>query len=222
MDYKVWQRNIEYFLENTEGTMVTIMSAFNILSISTWQELLEWVLVLKQNYNFSSWDTWITKSRFERPTDNAGAKPMDERTNMNYNKTTRVVIDAPYIRHPEFLDANIASQELVAKYLIPSMDFVFNNTSDTEWKGDKGFGTVEAIKMRRNLIAVVEKAKAVDSDGHSVWNSIRKNRTRFYDFITEYDRRRDTNFLETFPEYKEFFELCEKEKVVYFEKKVKK
>jgi hypothetical protein len=33
-------------------------------------------------------------------------------------------------------------------------------------------------------------------------------RKQFAEYVMEYDKRRGTNFLETFPEYKEFFEEC--------------
>ena len=51
MDYELWQDNIEYFLKNTHGAGVTCMSAFNLLSISSIKELLEWILKLKSYYS---------------------------------------------------------------------------------------------------------------------------------------------------------------------------
>jgi hypothetical protein len=35
-----------------------------------------------------------------------------------------------------------------------------------------------------------------------------RHRNDFAIFVDEHDRRRGTNFLETFPELKEFYELC--------------
>jgi len=32
--------------------------------------------------------------------------------------------------------------------------------------------------------------------------------TDFYNWFNEYDRRRNTNFLETFPEYEDFYNWC--------------
>ena len=105
MDYKLWQDNIEYFLKNTHGAGVTIMSAFNILSITSIKEMLEWVLILKQDYNYTGWDKWLIEKGFTRPAINENAKPMNERQNEKYNKRNRVIVDIPYVRHPEFLDA---------------------------------------------------------------------------------------------------------------------
>lgn len=217
MDYDLWKKNIEYFLRNTEGTGVTIMSAFNVFSVTTWKEMLEWVLQLKQDYNYSGWDKWILDSGLPREP-KRNALPMNHRTNEKHDKRNRVIIDTPYLRHPSFLDANIITMDMVEQYLIPSMDFVFDNVGTGDWKANKGFDDWEAVKMRRNLVGIVQKAKAHEGDNLTILNSIRINRARFYDFVNEYDRRRNTNFVEIFPEYKDFYELCEQEHKIYYDK----
>jgi hypothetical protein len=37
---------------------------------------------------------------------------------------------------------------------------------------------------------------------------LKEGRTDFYNWFTELDSRRETNFLETFPEMSDFFTLC--------------
>jgi hypothetical protein len=39
---------------------------------------------------------------------------------------------------------------------------------------------------------------------------VNEGRTDFHRWFTEFDRRRGTNFLETFPEYKQFFLDCKR------------
>ena len=39
---------------------------------------------------------------------------------------------------------------------------------------------------------------------------IRRGRIDFYKWFNEYDKRRGTNFLETFPEMEGFYRMCEK------------
>ena len=34
------------------------------------------------------------------------------------------------------------------------------------------------------------------------------DRKRFYEFIVEYDKRRNKSFADTFPEFKEFLKMC--------------
>ena len=64
-----------------------------------------------------------------------------------------------------------------------------------------GFIPVELEKMQRIRNYMHEEDE----------NCLEINRTDFYRFFTEYDRRRNTNFLDTYPEMKEFWELCKKE-----------
>ena len=40
-------------------------------------------------------------------------------------------------------------------------------------------------------------------------DNIEQKRADFYRFFTEHDRRRNTDFLETFPEMQEFWKECE-------------
>lgn len=216
MDYVQWQKNIEYFLANTEGTGVTIMAAFNLLSITSFKELLEWVLEQKQNYNFAGWDQWLLGKGMNRPPDNANAKQMDQRTNDKYNKRNRVLIDTPYVRAPAFLDASIATTQLVEDFLIPALDFVFDNIGTGDWKANKGFDNWEALKLRRNMIDIANKAtQHVEGDELTVDKNVRLNRGRFFNFIKEYDKRRNVNFLEVFPEFESFYKLCEREHETY-------
>lgn len=219
MDYKLWQKNIEYFLQNTDGAGVTCMAAFNLLSISSFQGLLEWILRLKQDYNYTGWDKWLIDKGLDRPAMNPDAKRMDQRFNAKWNKRNRVLIDIPYIRHPQFLDPAIASTELIQKFLIPAIDFMYENVRHGDWQGNLGFDDWEALKMRRNTTDIINKATQKHEDSDLTINGkVRRNRHRFYDFVIEYDNRRGVSFLETFPEYAEFLELCKKEKELDIDK----
>ena len=212
MDYELWKKNIEYFLENTLYAGVTCMSAFNLLSITSFKELLVWILKLKNDYNWAGWDRWLLSKGLDRPPINSNAVTMNKRQSV---KPARVLIDIPYLRHPTFLDASIASLPLVQDYLLPAIDFMYKNLSHGDWGGNVGFDDWEARKMRRTLVGIVDKAQEHCEDSDITTNPVtRQNRTRFYNFITQYDKRRDTNFLATFPEYAEFYELCRQEHVI--------
>ncbi len=39
-------------------------------------------------------------------------------------------------------------------------------------------------------------------------SKINQGRKDFYNWFTEYDKRRDVKFLDTFPEYTDFWNLC--------------
>jgi len=63
----------------------------------------------------------------------------------------------------------------------------------------EGFKPHEILKLKRNLAMMKEGAGA---------EQISTNRRQFYQFIKQYDSRRQTNFLETFPEMTDFYNTC--------------
>ena len=59
--------------------------------------------------------------------------------------------------------------------------------------------------MKRIVIQILTKIKTneeKDSDDTIL------NRAKFYEFVNKIDDRSGSNFLETFPEMKEFYNLC--------------
>jgi hypothetical protein len=58
-----------------------------------------------------------------------------------------------------------------------------------------GFSTVEIQKLKRTY----DYSVSVDDF------DVDTNRRDFVKFVDEYDKRRDLNFLETFPQLKEFY-----------------
>ena len=77
------------------------------------------------------------------------------------------------------------------------LEFMINFQDDDD---STKFKTLEVEKFRR----VVDYFKSAEPDD----NYIQKGRSDFYNFFTQHDTRRDTDFLKTFPEYKEFWNLC--------------
>ena len=133
MNWDQFKTNIEYFLRNTAGTRVSFMSAFNILSLSTFKEFLKYVLELKKTYNKSGMFEWLESRGLElTKLINMPGKWFTERADAG-KFYSRVGIDIPYVRNPSFLDCNISSLDLVEKYLLPSVDFMYKNSCLTEW-----------------------------------------------------------------------------------------
>ena len=62
-----------------------------------------------------------------------------------------------------------------------------------------GFKDYEVLKMRRDLAWMQGKDNIIDVD---------TRRADFYRFFSEHDRRRNTSFLDTFPEMREFWDEC--------------
>ena len=65
--------------------------------------------------------------------------------------------------------------------------------------GFVGFKDYEIQRMERNLAWMRETQPA---------DRLKKDRADFYRFFSEHDRRRETDFLKTFPEMREFWSMC--------------
>jgi len=220
MDWELFKSNIDYFMENTYNTRLTFMAAFNILSITTFKDFLEYVLFLKRRYNKNGMYKWLNESG------------MDTNTSLQYGLSTyripympnlidrdskseignRVGVDIPYVRAPEFLDANIASMEMLQEYLLPAVDFMYKNLANNEWHGLLGFESLEALKLKRIFVdALIAVKDARNHDETTTRQDIAKQRARFYEFIIEYDKRRGTDFTKSLPEMTSFYNVCKLE-----------
>jgi hypothetical protein len=76
------------------------------------------------------------------------------------------------------------------------MDDTLQFIKDSEWLSD-----LEYEKFLR--VTDYMKAKTIPEE------KIRAGRRDFYSFFTENDKRLKTSLLKTFPEYTEFYKLCE-------------
>lgn len=210
MNWEQFEYNIDYFLSNTSCTRVAFMAAFNIFSLPTFTKLLKYVLMLKRKYCTSHFGKWI----YDSGCDVSGLLESKIYTLNTSEKEwrNRVGIDTPYVRFPKFLDVNIATMELINKYLLPATNFMYQNLQAEEWDIVPGFETREAAKLKRIFVDVLCSVKDSRNDDETTTHwEMSRNRANFYIFVKEYDRRRNTNFLETFPEYNEFFQICELE-----------
>jgi organic radical activating enzyme len=214
MDWNKFKSNIEYFLDNTDDTRVVFMAAFNILSLTSFKDFLQYVLFLKRRYNKDVFLNWLHSnglkigSALNNPLGNyktqniaRGIKTVDREKRQH-----RVGIDIPYVRQPEFLDANILSEELLQEYFLPAVEFMFKHTTN-EFHGSLAFEAWEASKLKRIFTDCVSAV----SKKHNA-KSVRDRRIQFLQFVQEYDRRRNTNFIEAFPEMKNFLDICKMEK----------
>jgi organic radical activating enzyme len=207
MNWDLFVKNIEYFLENTRNTRVVFMAAFNILSLSTFKELLEWILELKTKYSYHGFFRWLEDEGYQRS--KPGHPSYNERiTHREGEIHNRIGIDIPYVRHPQFLDPGIASKQLIEDYLLPALDFMYSNLSNIDYYISNKFEDYECMKLKRNTVDCILKAKHEDENGLHKISEISNSRAKFANFVQEYDRRRKKKFLETFPEYTDFYNIC--------------
>lgn len=107
--------------------------------------------------------------------------------------------DTPYLKEPLLYDMNILPKDMFMPYMTECLDYIKENVDDSD---PTMFQTVEYEKFRR----VHDYMKTSDYGEEK----LEEGRRDFYLWFKEYDRRRETNFLETFPEYEEFYLQCKK------------
>ena len=111
----------------------------------------------------------------------------------SYTETyQRVWFDTPLLYTPEWQSMQILPKEY-SIVMQDCIDYMQDNLDEMH-----GFKDYEVLKMRRDLDWML-----VGTD------NIERKRADFYKFFTEHDKRRNTNFLETFPEMKTFWQQCE-------------
>jgi len=113
------------------------------------------------------------------------------------NSKRTIRFDTPYLKEPLHYDMNILPKYEFMPYMTECLEFIKDNVDDSD---PTMFQTVEYEKFRR----VHDYMETSDYNEEK----ITEGRKDFYNWFNEYDRRRGTNFLKTFPEYKEFYELC--------------
>jgi organic radical activating enzyme len=111
-----------------------------------------------------------------------------------------VVLDTSHLVNPSYLRASLAGERLREK-LVKSVAFMQSAT-------EPGFSAHETQKLI-NVLGWVDSQRA-HPEGLS---TIESDRADFFSFITEYDRRKGTDFHQLFPEYRGFWMEC---KTAYF------
>lgn len=176
---------------------VTTMCTFNLLSITSMLDLLKWHLELKRLYNPNSIGAkWENDTGYKL---HSVGESFTERSKRNPDHDTVVSLDIPFLRYPVVLDAQYASKDLIQEYLIPAMSFMAENQSGTIWGDFQGFESYEVEKFKRICIAIMYNHSAC-------YDKIML--AKIFDYINQIDYRNDTDFLEIFPEYRNFFLSC--------------
>jgi organic radical activating enzyme len=111
----------------------------------------------------------------------------------------RILVDVPFLRNPQFLCANILSDDFIP-YLEQCISYM--ESKEEVFFKTPGFMKYEIDKFKRIYTTM---KKLINSRNYRI------ERHDFYHFINQWDRRKGLNFLEVFPEYEEFYKLCERE-----------
>lgn len=118
------------------------------------------------------------------------------------NNSNPLLLDIPYLRHPFHQAIFIVEKDLIP-LIYDQVTYMYRNLEFKGWMGtaNKGFFEHEADKLKR----IWEMAEAYNPDDYCTVS--RKN---FIQFVDEHDKRRGTNFLETFPEFEQTYNRWKK------------
>ncbi len=182
-------------------------------SIDTWGEPAEYI---RTGLDLTVWeknlDTYLTKTN--RPitfmiTFNILSVPsftkllnkiLEWRVRYNgtdQNKWQRIRFDTPYLKEPLQYDMLILPKDEFMPYMKQHLAFIKDNLDD---KDRTRFSELEYEKFRR----VVDY---MDSTNYTA-EKLKEGRRDFFNWFTEYDRRRGTDFTKTFPELENFYYDC--------------
>jgi organic radical activating enzyme len=105
-------------------------------------------------------------------------------------------IDFPYLRNPVFLSIQILNNDFLPQ-IENHVNFIKNNVSNEVGFSERALNSIERI-----LSLFKFYLENLDDD------FLKIQRRDFVKFVDEHDRRRGTNFLETFPEMSDFYNFC--------------
>lgn len=111
----------------------------------------------------------------------------------------KIRFDTPYLKEPLQYDMHILPKEEFLPYFDDILKFIKDNLVEDDRTMFSGL-EYERFRRVRDYFATTP----YDDE------KIRRGRIDFYKWFNEYDKRRDTNFLETFPEMEPFYRRCEK------------
>lgn len=112
----------------------------------------------------------------------------------------KIRFDTPYLKEPLQYDMHILPKEEYIRYFDDTLNFINKNRNEND---PTKFSDLEYERFRR----VRDYFATVNYDEKRVI----EGRKDFYNWFTEYDYRRNTNFLETFPEMNSFWLKCKLE-----------
>jgi pyruvate-formate lyase-activating enzyme len=113
------------------------------------------------------------------------------------NKWQRIRFDTPFLKEPLQYDMNLLPKEEFMPYMKSHLDFILANLDD---KNRSKFSELEYEKFLR-VVKYMETTLYTQE-------RLLEGKRDFFNWFTEYDRRRGTDFAKTFPDLITFMESC--------------
>jgi hypothetical protein len=195
LEFERMLNNVRTFLRETKYSTVSFINTFNILSIPSLHKFLEMVLELRAEFGGRS------QIEFEIAPEQTETEKENNIVHKVYKqkKYQRVFFDIPILRYPPWFSIQNAG-EYGIKEVERCLKYMEDNVQGEDYSETfEGFKPYEILKIKRDL-AIMQESLPPDQ--------LLLNKTNFYLFISEYDRRRQTNFMEIFPELKSYWREC--------------
>lgn len=207
LDFALFQRRYIQLLD-MGNIRCTIMAAYNILSITSFQNLIQWLYKLKRKYNSND---SLMLAEYETGFNllPGGDNALSRRTK-NPTVVAAVGIDIPYLRQPSILDVQYSTHDLVDDFLIPQMLWMAEHTIVGSWAAHQGFEEYETDKLKRIVMHRLQ-FNSKNNPTTDMSHNIKIARSGFYEYINQTDNRNNSDFLSTFPEMQNFYNICEKD-----------
>jgi len=103
LDIQLWERNLDYYLSNTE-LPVTFMITFNIFGVTSFTSLLKKILEWREKYN-------------------------SEKHELGYQ---RIRFDTPHLKEPTIFDMNILPKDEFMPYMHEHLEFIRQNQDNSD------------------------------------------------------------------------------------------
>jgi len=187
--------NVRTFLRETKYSTVSFINTFNMLSIPSLHKFLEMILTLREEFGGRAQTEFtIAPEQTETEKENNIVHKVYKQ-----KKYQRVFFDIPILRYPPWFSIQNAG-EYGIKEVERCLKYMEDNVQGEDYSETfEGFKPYEILKIKRDLAIMQESLPA---------DQVSLNKTNFYMFISEYDRRRQTNFMEIFPELKWYWREC--------------
>lgn len=189
----LWERLLQ-LIEEHPTVNNTIMSTYSFLSIPTYKKFLQEILNVKRKHNkyngrFTNYADFFVDNGIIDSFDR-GSKPCV------------VHLDISTLTYPTFMSVAIPPREFTMPILWDQYDFMMKNL--TAGPDNKNFYDFEAEKMGR----VVDYAYYAHQEKENYEEMMQVWQANWYEYVTTLDARRNTSFVNTFPEFESFYYLC--------------
>jgi sulfatase maturation enzyme AslB (radical SAM superfamily) len=192
MDFDVLMQNVRTYLRETKFSSISFINTFTLLSIPSLRKFLEMVLELRKEFGGRVQEEYVIQ-----PRESHGIK----HPSVTIKKHQRVWFDIPILRYPPWFSIQNAGKWGIDE-VKDCLAYMEANVQREDYAETfEGFKPYELLKVKRDL-AIMEQTLSPEQ--------IATNKTSFYEFITEYDNRRNTEFMEVFPEMRKYYIECMK------------